>query len=106
MKLKDFLLKALWQDPNYDIHQTMCPEITIEEVAQDLYDKLLSEATAAGAKFDGDKAEMSGCAFDWSYDPLSQTLHITCNKKPFFISCAQVEEKIRELVKGAKDVVG
>lgn len=106
MKLKDFLLKSLWQDPNYDIHQMACPEITLEEIPQDLYDKLLSEATTAGAVFAGSKAHISGCEFDWEYDGPSATLHITCTKKPFFISCAQVEEKIRELVKGAKDVIG
>jgi hypothetical protein len=106
VKLKDWLLKSFWQDPNYDIHQMACPEITLEEVPQDLYDKLLSEATAAGAKFDGEKVDFDHCEFNWSYDAPSQTLHITCTKKPFFIDCPTIEQKIRELVKGAKDVVG
>ena len=95
-----------WQDPDREENPTPCPEITLEAIPQDLYDKLISEGVAAGAKFDGTKADFKGCTFDWNYDAEAQTLHVTCVKKPFIFSCAEVEQHIRELVKGAKDVVG
>jgi len=104
--LKHILWKYVTQDPQYEEVSMSCPEIRIEEVPQDLYDKLLQEATAAGAKFEGTKAEIEGAQFDWSYDDISQTLHVTCLKKPFFISCDSIEQRIRELVLKAKDVVG
>jgi len=104
-KIKDFLLRALWQDPNYEVDQVSCPEITIEEIPQDLYAKLLAEATAAGAIFEGSFAKIEGLSFDWNYDPSAQVLHITCLKKPFFASCGVVESRIRELVAKAKGAI-
>lgn len=104
--LKHLLWKYVTQDPQYAEVQIPCPEITIPDVSQELYDKLLSEATAAGAKFSGQYANFDHCIFDWNYDAPSQTLHVTCQKKPFFIDCETIEQKIRELVNGAKDVVG
>jgi hypothetical protein len=104
-KIKDFLNRALWQDPNYEVNQVACPEITIEEIDGDLYAKLLAEAGAAGAKFDGSKASIEGLDFDWDYDIEAQVLHVTCTKKPFFIGCGQVESKIQELVAKAKGAI-
>lgn len=101
-RIKKFLLTALWQDPNYEVEQVSCPEISIEAIDEKLYGVLLSQATDAGAKFNGLKANISDCEFDWNYDLSSQTLNITCNKKPFFISCGEVESKIRKLVSDAK----
>ncbi len=95
-----------WNDPDREANPTSCPAITIEGVPQSLYDKLLSEATAAGAIFAGTKAYFDHCEFDWGYDAPSQTLSVTCTKKPFFIDCATIEQKIRELVSNVKDVVG
>lgn len=95
-----------WQNPDREENPTSCAEITLPNIPQELYDKLLSEATAAGAQFSGEKVDFDHCEFDWSYDPPSQTLHITCTKKPFFVDCPTIEQKIRELVKGAQDVVG
>ena len=105
MKVKDFLLRALWQDPNYEVHQVSCPEISLEEIDKDLYGRLLYEATAAGAEFDGTKACIEGLEFDWNYDEATQTLNITCTKKPFYASCGVVESKIRELVEKAKGAI-
>jgi hypothetical protein len=101
-KIKRFLLKALWQDPNYEIDQVNCPEITIENIDSALYAKLLSGATSAGAQFDGAKASIRGADFDWNYDQSAQILHITCTRKPFYATCAEVESRIRSLVDEAK----
>jgi hypothetical protein len=99
---KDELLRALWQDPNYEVHQMSCEEITIEAVDPGVHARLLSAATVAGAQFDGTKATIHGLEFDWSYDAETQTLHVTCTKKPFWANCGEVESKVRELVKNAK----
>lgn len=99
--LKHLVWKYITQDPEYEEMQISCPEITLEQIPQPLYDKLMSEATAAGAIFFGTKVSFDHCEFDWTYDPPSQTLHITCTKKPFFIDCQTIEQKIRELAASA-----
>ena len=101
-KLKRFLLKSLWQDPNYDIDQMACNEIIIAGIDEELYAKLLGEATAAGAQFSGSVAMFRGCTFDWNYDVSNEELHVTCMKKPFYITCGVVEETIRDLALKAK----
>ena len=104
-KIKDELLADLWQDPNYEIHQVSCPQIDIGEIDAVLYGKLLTEATSAGAVFTGAVAEIANCTFDWNYDAAAQTLHITCNKKPFYAGCEQVETRIRQLIQKAKEAI-
>jgi hypothetical protein len=104
-RLKNFLLKSLWQDPNYEVDQVSCDEITIEDVDPILYAHLLTEATTAGAKFDGTKASIQGLEFDWTYDEAAQVLHVTCTKKPFYATCSEVESRIKELVTKAKGAI-
>jgi hypothetical protein len=87
-----------WRDPNREESPTPCAEITIGHIPEDLYGRLLAEASAGGAQFNGAKATISSAEFDWNYDAPSATLHITCTKKPFFISCDSVERQIRALV--------
>lgn len=101
-RLKNFLLRALWQDPNYEIDQMNCPEIIIVGIEQPMYDKLLAEANAAGAVFNGDKVAFKGCEFDWQYDSPSQILHVTCISKPFYVTCDYIKSKIKELAEDAK----
>lgn len=96
-----------WNDPDGERMSSPCPTIDFDGISQELHDKLLSEATAAGAVFSGETVNFDHCQFTWSYDAPSQALHITCVKYPsFFVDCAKIEQKIRELVKGAQDVVG
>lgn len=91
-----------WQDPDREENPMACPEISLEQISPELYAKLLTMATAAGAVFIGSKASISNVEFDWNYDPDSQTLHLTATKKPFYITCAEVVSKIQELAEGAK----
>lgn len=101
-RIGDFFRKALWNDPNYEVKQVSCPEITIEAIPNELYEKLLTEAAAAGAEFDGNKMTISGLEFDWNYDTEAQILHVTCTRKPFYVTCAQVETRINYLAEKAK----
>lgn len=103
--IKDDLLLALWQDPNYEVHQVSCQEITIEAIDHELYSRLLAEATAAGAHFDGVKASINGLEFDWNYDAECQVLQVTCTRKPFYATCSDVESKIREMVAKSKGAI-
>jgi len=82
-----------------------CPEIRIDEITPELYGRLLTEASSSGAKFDGTKASIQGLEFNWTYDAVSLTLHITCIKKPFWASCEVVEMKIRELVRKSSEAI-
>lgn len=79
----------------------MCPEITLT-VEPDLYERLLSMASASGARFDGNKATIEGLSFDWNYDLEAQQLHLTCTNKPFYASCKMIESRIRELLEKSK----
>ena len=101
--LRHLLWKNVTQDPQYEEVQVACPEITIDGIDEDLYTKLLGEATAAGAQFSGASATFRGCTFDWNYDPPTQTLHATCLKKPFYAGCDFIEKSIRDLVTKAKE---
>jgi hypothetical protein len=103
--LKHLLWKYVTQDPQYEENQMPCPEITIPEISGDLYAKLLAQAEAAGAKFDGAKVSILGLEFDWNYDLEAATLRVTCTKKPFYAGCGQVEAHIRELVEKAKQSI-
>lgn len=101
--LRHLIWKDVTQNPQYDEVQVPCPEITIEGIDQALHAKLLAEGTAAGAKFDGATATIEGCYFDWNYDAEAQTLHVTCTKKPFYVSCTAIQSKITEIVTKAKE---
>ena len=79
-----------------------CPEIVIDQIPNELYSKLLAEATAAGAQFSGSTATFKGCEFDWNYDTEAAVLHVTCTKKPFYFSCDLIESQIRGIADKAK----
>ena len=95
-----------WQDPQGDEDSMKpCQEVTIEGIDQALYDKLLAEATAAGASFYGGTVALKGCTFAWNYDAPSSTLHFTCLGRPFIFGCGEVESRIRELVAKARTAI-
>lgn len=101
-RARAILLRSLWTDPNYEVEQMSCPEIPITDISQALYATLLQDATSAGAVFDGEKATIEGCEFIWNYDAPSQTLHITCTKKPMLATCGEVKTRILALVEKSK----
>jgi hypothetical protein len=103
VRIKDLLRQALWQDPDYPLRPVSCPELTFDGIEAPTHDKLLAQATSAGAKFDGQAAEIAGLTFDWNYDAASSTLHVTCTKKPLLVSCGYVAEQITKLIAKAKD---
>jgi hypothetical protein len=94
-----------WQDPDREEEPMACQEITIEGVDTVLYGRLLSQATAAGAQFDGIRASIESLEFDWNYDAAAQVLHVTCTKKPFYATCSEVESRIRDLAAKAKTAI-
>jgi hypothetical protein len=101
------LLKHLWwkeiaQDPQYEEVQVACPEIIIADIDHDLYEKLLDEANAAGAVFNGAEVTFKGCTFDWNYDAEAGVLHVTCTVKPFYLGCGVISGQINQLVAKAK----
>lgn len=79
-----------------------CPEIVIVGIEQPMYDKLLAEANAAGAVFNGAKVAFKGCEFDWDYDAEAQVLHITCTNRPWYYKCDTIADHIRHLAERAK----
>lgn len=105
MKLKTIIIQSLW-NADYQEAPVNCPEITEANVSQSLYDILLAQATAAGARFEGDIAAISGCTFDWNYDAGASVLRITCTHKPFLVSCDFVADKIQKLISQARSQQG
>lgn len=107
MGLGKLLRRWLWDDPalGYDDpgnDPMSCPAITFPAIDQTFYRKLYDQAVAAGVKFDGQQAEINGIVLDWNYDVQTQTLSVTCLKKPFFISCADVDNRVADLIQKAK----
>ena len=84
-----------------------CPEITIPNIPNDLYAKLLAEANAGGIGFNGsNRAQLHNgpisLEFDWNYDAQAEVLHVTCTRKPFIFTCDQIQERIIDLLAKAK----
>ena len=106
MLFKKLLLRCFlgdplgYHDPGND--PMSCPAITVPSVDQALYDKLLAQATAAGVKFDGTKASIDGIELEWKYDAAAQVLTVTCLKKPFYMSCGEIQSKVAELIHEAQ----
>ncbi len=103
-KLKDLVKAELkeWRDPQAEEVPMSCPEITIESVDPALYSRLLAEANAAGAQFDGDKVSMGGIELKWNYDAPTQTLRYKCTNKHFYETCPEIDAAIAKLVQQAK----
>lgn len=80
----------------------MCPEIRIENVSQETYNRLITELSKNGIQAkEGDELVFDHCHFIWKYE--NQTLSITCTKKPFFISCDHINNKLLELFRIAEE---
>jgi hypothetical protein len=101
--LKHLIWKTVTQDPNYAEVQVPCPEIVLEQIDGELYAKLLAQATAAGAQFNGTEVTFKGCTFDWLYTAEECTLHVTCTSKPFYFSCNLIQSQIEDLIQKAKE---
>lgn len=90
-----------WQNPDREANPMECPEVVVDGVDPVLYEKLLAEATAAGAVFEGDEVTFKGCRFLWAYDG-SQSFRYTCKGKPFYFTCGLIDAEISKLVTQAK----
>lgn len=101
-RLKRFLLKALWQDPQYEVGEVSCPTFLFDGIAPELYDKLLSEGNAAGVKFDGNRVTFKGCTFNWDYDAEAHTVAVTCTNRPIYLGCSTIKEHLQKLVDSAR----
>ncbi|HEY1985493.1 MAG TPA: hypothetical protein VGG85_08790 [Terracidiphilus sp.] len=65
------------------------------------YDRLVAKAKAAGIELSGNSGTASkyGVEVSWNYVPDTQELTLHCLKTPFFMSTADVDTKIQNLVK-------
>lgn len=104
MSLGTYLKRKLWVNDTltYEEGNMSCEPMEFIAVDQALYAKLLSLAAAGGIKFDGIRVSFKGCEFSWSYDALSEKLHITCEKKPFYVPCSGVTDHISALIDQAR----
>ena len=99
MTLGNWLRAKLWRDDSdYREDQMSCPQFTFVGINQQFYAHLMDHAEKSGVTFDGTKASVEGCLFDWDYDATAQVLHVTCLKKPFLISCSALSDRITELI--------
>lgn len=100
-KVSDFFRKSFWQNPEYDMHQKPCPEVTTP-MEPALYQKLLSMAREAGVQIVGNKATFRGCDFDWNYDTAEGIFHYTCTNRRFYISCELLQAEMAKLIEQAR----
>ena len=77
-----------------------CPAITLEGIHPQKYAGLIATASAQGLVISGPFGSTSyqGIDFKWAYDEVAQTLTLECTKKPIFIPCSMIEQRIRSLV--------
>jgi len=54
---------------------------------------------AYGMTIDSERGQAArrGFTLKWTYDPTAQTLQIQCSKKPFFVSCRKVNDRIKHM---------
>lgn len=93
-----------WQNPDREENPMSCPEVVVDGIDLDLYEKLQAEAIAAGAVFDGSKVTLKGCEFLWAYDGISR-IRYTCTSKPFYFSCKLIQTQIEDLVQKSKEAI-
>jgi hypothetical protein len=91
-----------WKNPDREANPMSCDEVIVDGVNPALYEKLLAQATAAGAVFDGSIVIFKGCRFIWSYDKVS-SFRYTCKEKPFYFTCDLIDKEIAGLVEKAKE---
>ena len=72
-------------------------------MTQDRFDALAERGRASGIAINGNSgsAVKDGITVRWLYDADAETLELQCMDLPFFIPCAVVMAKIRELVDGS-----
>ncbi len=84
-----------------------CEALTFNNLTQEQYAALVKQlnaamrdqgTTGAGMSDLTGTAAHSGVTITWTYDPASSTLTITCTKKPFYVSCDYVADKIRGML--------
>ncbi len=80
-----------------------CDTQTFSNVSPEQLEAIRAKASAAGLVLEGNSGEASthGVRLDWSYDPATSTLTISCVGKPFFVSCDHVNQTIKELISEA-----
>ena len=91
-----------WKNPDREANPMACPVVTVDGVDPILYEKLLSQASAAGAVFNGSEVTYKGCKFAWTYDGSRSFTH-QCLEKPFYFSCDLIKTEIQKLVDQAKE---
>ena len=69
-------------------------------ITPDQYAKLADKARATGIELNGNSGTASkfGVEVTWNYSPADQVLTIQCLKAPFFMSTADVDTRIQNLV--------
>ncbi len=73
---------------------------TFKGISPDKYALLTEKAKGAGIEMEGNSgtATKFGVEMQWNYSPETQELSLQCLKHPFFVSAADVDTKIRDLV--------
>lgn len=72
-------------------------------VTPDKYARLVDKAHGAGIEMHGNSGSAAkfGLEIAWNYSPETQELALECLRKPFFLSAAEVDAKIKNLVNQA-----
>ncbi len=74
---------------------------TYKGITPDQYAKLAEKARGAGIEMQGNSGSASkfGVEVEWKYVPETQELTLQCLKAPIFLKAADVDAKLREMVR-------
>lgn len=67
------------------------------------YAALMEKANSSGVPMSGNsgRASKMGIEVEWNYSPENQELVLTCHRTPIFMSAADVNARLHELVRQA-----
>lgn len=73
---------------------------TFKGITPDQYARLTEKAKGAGIEMEGNSGSATkfGVEMQWNYSPETQELTLQCLKHPFFVTAADVDTKMRDLV--------
>jgi hypothetical protein len=77
-----------------------CPPQAFHSVTPAQFARIVEKAAAAGIRIDGSSGELSHLAITirWRFESETGVFAVQCTRRPFMVSCAQINSRIKELV--------
>lgn len=87
----------------------MCEPIVFPGVTPERWNEIETEIVGRGLDVsaqeqadDAGDVTIAGADIAWVYDPSTQVLTVQCRKKPFFVPCGAINDRIKEAFTNGK----